>query len=111
MNPFKITELEYEENFGEKKNFLKSLVFQLFKGTDYPTKIEDTIINQTITEYYEAYFHPFEKFSTKERSQLKEMLLLEDKKMVSMTSMSRKWRNAMIVSWRKGDFFQKCTTH
>ena len=80
MNPFKITELEYEENFGEKKNFLKSLVFQLFKGTDYPTKIEDTIINQTITEYYEAYFHPFEKFSTKERSQLKEMLLLEDKK-------------------------------
>ena len=80
MNPFKITELEYEENFGEKKNFLKSLVFQLFKGTDYPTKIEDTIINQTITEYYEAYFHPFDKFSTKERSQLKEMLLLEDKK-------------------------------
>ena len=56
MNPFKITELEYEENFGEKKNFLKSLIFQLFKGTDYPTKIEDTIINQTITEYYEAYF-------------------------------------------------------
>lgn len=80
MNPFKITELEYEENFGEKKNFLKSLVFQLFKGTDYPTKIEDTIINQTITECYEAYFHPFEKFSTKERSQLKEMLLLEDKR-------------------------------
>lgn len=80
MNPFKITELEYEENFGEKKNFLKSLVFQLFKGTDYPTKIEDTIINQTITEYYEAYFHPFEKFSIRERSQLKEMLLLEDKK-------------------------------
>ena len=23
MNPFKITKLEYDQNFGEKKNFLK----------------------------------------------------------------------------------------
>ena len=43
MNPFKISELEYKENFGEKKNFLKSLIFQLFKGSDYPSKIEDTV--------------------------------------------------------------------
>lgn len=80
MNPFKISELEYKENFGEKKNFLKSLIFQLFKGTDYPSKIEDTVINQTITEYYEAYFHPFDNFSKEERRQMKEILLLEDKK-------------------------------
>ena len=80
MNPFKISKIEYEENFGEKKNFLKSLIFQLFKGTDYPTKIEDTIINQTITEYYEEYFHPFEHFNAIERKQMKEILLLEDKK-------------------------------
>lgn len=80
MNPFKISKVEYEENFGEKKNFLKSLIFQLFKGTEYPTKIEDTIINQTITEYYEEYFHPFERFNAHERKQMKEILLLEDKK-------------------------------
>ena len=56
MNPFKISELEY------------------------PSKIEDTVINQTITEYYEAYFHPFGNFSKEERRQMKEILLLEDKK-------------------------------
>ena len=27
MNPFKVTTEEYEKNFGEKKNFLKSLIF------------------------------------------------------------------------------------
>lgn len=80
MNPFKISKEEYEENFGEKKNFLKSLVFQLFKGTEFPTKIEDTVINQTITEYYEEYFHPFDAFSESERKQMKDILLLEDKK-------------------------------
>lgn len=26
MNPFKVTDAEYNENFGEKKNFLKSLI-------------------------------------------------------------------------------------
>ena len=48
MNPFKITEEEYKENFGEKKNFLKSLIFLIYKGQEEPTKIEDRIINQTI---------------------------------------------------------------
>lgn len=79
MNPFKITELEYEQNFGEKKNFLKSLIFQIFKGAEMPTKIEDTIINQTIVEYYEAYFHPFEGFSDEEREKLKDAIVLQDK--------------------------------
>lgn len=58
MNPFKVTDAEYNENFGEKKNFLKSLIFQLFKGAEFPTKLEDAVINQTIVEYYEEYFHP-----------------------------------------------------
>ena len=80
MNPFKISDVEYNENFGEKKNFLKSLIFQLFKGTDFPTKIEDTIINTTIVEYFEAYFHPFDGFSEEDRKVMKETLLLEDKK-------------------------------
>ena len=80
MNPFKITDIEYEQNFGEKKNFLKSLLFQLFKGSEPISKIEDTIINTTIVEYYEAYFHPFKKFTEEERKIMKETLLLEDKK-------------------------------
>lgn len=80
MNPFKVTDTEYNENFGEKKNFLKSLIFQLFKGAEFPTKLEDAVINQTIVEYYEEYFHPFEGFNEEERKEMKTKLLLEDKK-------------------------------
>lgn len=80
MNPFKVTELEYKENFGEKKNFLKTLIFQLFKGAEFPTKLEDAIIDETIEEYYEEYFHPFEGFNDEDRKIMKEKLLLEDKK-------------------------------
>ena len=79
MNPFKITKLEYEQNFGEKKNFLKSLIFQIYKGAEMPTKIEDTIINQTIVEYFEAYFTPFDGFTDEERQKMKDTLLLQDK--------------------------------
>ena len=56
MNPFKITTEEYQKNFGEKKNFLKSLIFLIFKGNGPTTKIEDMIINQTIVEYFEEYY-------------------------------------------------------
>ena len=80
MNPFSITTDEYNLNFGEKKQFLKSLIFLIFKGNEEPTKIEDKIINQTLVEYYEEYFHPFEKFSEKDRESLRERLLLEEKK-------------------------------
>ena len=76
MNPFKVTEEEYAQNFGEKKNFLKSLIFLIFKGNSIPSKIEDMLINQTIVEYYEAYFHPFESFTDKEREGLRQKLLV-----------------------------------
>ena len=80
MNPFKVTKAEYDQNFGEKKNFLKSLIFLIFKGNKEPEKIEDKIINQTIVEYYDSFFHPFEGYSKREREELRERLLLEDKK-------------------------------
>ena len=80
MNPFKVTQEEYDRNFGEKKNFLKSLIFLIYKGSEPPTKIEDKIINQTIVEYYEEYFHPFRGFTEKERQKLRDRLMLEDKK-------------------------------
>lgn len=79
MNPFKVTKEEYDLNFGEKKNFLKSLIFLIFKGNEAPTKIEDMLVNQTIVEYYEAYFHPFEKFTDDEREGLRRKLLVDAK--------------------------------
>jgi hypothetical protein len=80
MNPFKITETEYSQNFGEKKNFLKSLIFLIFKGATAPSKIEDMVINQTLVEYYEAFFHPFNGFTDEEKEKIRKRLLLEDKK-------------------------------
>lgn len=80
MNPFKVTHEEYTQNFGEKKNFLKSLIFLIYKGNEAPSKIEDKIINQTIVEYYDAYFNPFSRFSDSEREHLRQRLMLEDKR-------------------------------
>ena len=79
MNPFKVTQEEYDQNFGEKKNFLKSLIFLIFKGNQFPDKIEDMLINQTLVEYYDAYFHPFTRFSEQERQDLRQKLLLAAK--------------------------------
>ncbi len=80
MNPFKVTLAEYSQNFNEKKGFLRSLVFLIFKGAALPTKIEETIINQVIVEYYREYFTPFEGYTTNEREELRSTLLLQDKK-------------------------------
>ena len=79
MNPFKVTREEYEQNFGEKKNFLKSLIFLIFKGNEAPSKIEDMLVNQTIVEYYEAFFNPFTSFSDTEREGLRQKLLVAAK--------------------------------
>lgn len=79
MNPFKVTREEYDLNFGEKKNFLKSLIFLIFKGNEMPSKIEDMLVNQTIVEYYDAYFHPFDKFTDEERDGLRQKLLVAAK--------------------------------
>lgn len=80
MNPFNITQAEYDLNFAEKKDFLKNLIFLIFKGSELPDKLEDTIIDQTIVEYFEAYFHPFNGFSEVERKEQREILRLQDKK-------------------------------
>lgn len=79
MNPFKITQEEYTLNFGEKKNFLKNLIFLIFKGDQLPDKVEEDLINQTLVEYYESYFNKFEKFNDAERQALRDRLLLSEK--------------------------------
>ena len=79
MNPFKVTETEYLQNFGEKKNFLMSLIFLIFKGSQQPTKIEQYIIERTIIEYYREYFTPFEGFSEEETKELHQTLVIAAK--------------------------------
>lgn len=80
MNPFKVTEIEYNENFTEKKNSLRSLIFLIFKGNDLPSKIEEALIDQTIVEYYREFFTPFKGFDKEDRKRLTEELMLQDKK-------------------------------
>ena len=54
MNPFRISEDEYNE---EKREFLKSLITLLWKGSEVQlTQVEDTLISNTINEYYRNYF-------------------------------------------------------
>jgi len=54
MNPFRIKRSEYNI---EKVGFLKNLIMLIWKGTQGTvTKTEDKLIEQTITEYYDAFF-------------------------------------------------------
>ena len=80
MNPFKIEKTEYEQNFQAKKDFLRNIIFLIFKGNVEPTKLEDTIVNQTLIEYFEEYFHPFEGFTEEQRENMRHMMELEDKR-------------------------------
>ena len=80
MNPFKIEKTEYEQNFQAKKDFLRNIIFLIFKGNGEPTKLEETIVNQTLLEYYEEYFHPFEGFTEAQREEMRHIMELEDKR-------------------------------
>ena len=54
MNPFRISEEEFTE---EKREFLKSLVSLLWKGTNGTvTQIEDSVLSSVITAYYEDFY-------------------------------------------------------
>lgn len=80
MNPFKITRLEYEEGFKEKKNFLKSLIILIWKGSSaVMTGVEERVIDLLLEEYYQQYFKPFNKFSPEERKNLRTELMIEAK--------------------------------
>ncbi len=80
MNPFKIEKDEYEQNFQAKKDFLRNIIFLIFKGNGEPTKLEETIINQTLIEYFEEYFTPFEGFTEEQRENMRHVMELEDKR-------------------------------
>lgn len=78
MNPFKITKNEYNI---EKTNFLKSLVFLIWKGANGTvSKTEDAVIDKVLTKYYEFYFTPFSEYSEEERKELKKKYYIEMQK-------------------------------
>ncbi len=75
MNPFRITE---EENNIEKQNFLKSLIFLIWKGAAAEiSKIEDTLMTNVIETYYRFYFHPFEGYSEEQKQEKSESMRIE----------------------------------
>ncbi len=54
MNPFRISQVEFNE---EKREFLKSLITLLWKGNNASlSQVEDTLVSNTINEYYRQYF-------------------------------------------------------
>lgn len=75
MNPFKIGR---EELNLEKINFLKSLVFVIWKGMNGTvTNAEDEFMERVLSAYYKHYFDPFERYSEAEYAQRKQILMLE----------------------------------
>jgi len=80
MNPFKISEIEYRENFNEKKAFLLSLVSLLWLGNNaQPTKVESQILEQCIIEYYRYYFDGGNEMTESQENSLREKLYLDMK--------------------------------
>lgn len=69
MNPFKIIKKEYNR---EKIEFLKNLIFLIWKGSNYVTvRTEERIIQILIKEYYSNYFSESEVlFTPNEREEM-----------------------------------------
>jgi len=77
MNPFRIKRKEFNV---EKIGFLKNVVMLIWKGSKgKPTKTEGRLIEQVITEYYEAYFVGFNGFSAEQRESLHHEFLIDEK--------------------------------
>lgn len=75
MNPFKINKEEFNI---EKTNFLKSLIFVIWKGSEgVVSPVEDRLMERVIQAYYKFYFSPFNRYDESERTQRKQMLMLE----------------------------------
>ena len=75
MNPFRI---QREELNVEKIGFLKNLIMLIWKGSNGEvSKTEDRLIEQVITEYYEAYFVGFKGYSASQRDALHKKFLIE----------------------------------
>ena len=75
MNPFRI---QREELNVEKIGFLKNLIMLIWKGSNGEvSKTEDRLIEQVITEYYEAYFRGFNGYNAAQLDALHKKYLIE----------------------------------
>lgn len=75
MNPFRIRIVEYNE---EKREFLKSLIALIWKGSDGSiNQVEDTLLSNVISSYYNNYFHGigFTGYTDKEKEDIRISML------------------------------------
>ena len=78
MNPFNITQAELNI---EKIDFLKNLILLIWKGSDTKiTELELRIVEQMVTDYYDAYFHGFDGYDPVQRENLHKTLIAAEKR-------------------------------
>ena len=78
MNPFNITQAELNI---EKIDFLKNLILLIWKGSDTKiTELELRIVEQMVTDYYDAYFHGFDGYDPVQRETLRKTLIAAEKR-------------------------------
>ncbi|MCE8723458.1 MULTISPECIES: TraG family conjugative transposon ATPase [Bacteroidales] len=78
MNPFNITQAELNI---EKIDFLKNLILLIWKGSDAQvSELEFRIVEQMVTDYYDAYFHGFEGYDPVQRETLRKTLTAYEKR-------------------------------
>ena len=105
MNPFNITKAELNI---EKIDFLKNLILLIWKGSDSKiSELEFRIIEQIVTDYYDAYFHGFKGYDPLQRETLRKTLTAAEKRKVR--GVWRKWRHSVrrlmrkSSCWRNGE--------
>ncbi len=78
MNPFNITQAELNI---EKIDFLKNLILLIWKGSDTKiTELDFPIVEQMVTDYYDAYFHGFDGYDPVQRENLHKTLIAAEKR-------------------------------
>ena len=78
MNPFNITQAELNI---EKIDFLKNLILLIWKGSDTKiTDLEFRIVEQMVTDYYDAYFYGFDGYDPVQRENLHKTLIAAEKR-------------------------------
>lgn len=109
MNPFRITKEEYNV---EKTNFLKSLIFLIWKGAGGEVKEEeDELIDIVLSKYYSFYFDKFSHFTEEEKSKMRSRYLLEyrsqdDNKDIK-TEIERAERKKLVARIQKLEYVQE----
>ena len=77
-NPFNITQAELNI---EKIDFLKNLILLIWKGSDTKiTELEFRIVEQMVTDYYDAYFYGFDGYDPVQRENLHKTLIAAEKR-------------------------------